>query len=216
MDDSSSSSSSSSSDVEGHWVYFRLSFTCSSNRNQGLGYGYAMSHLVIGNGSTRHDHKPDNGWRELYNDPRNSIGWGNLSFFPDPSLKYRGEDYFDDYPKPLPKAIDGFCPKPEIDKISPHLPSSGDSKFDFDRDRFSGYNLNTVKFPDGFDYYVVGVHPYFFNQPIQWQTPAYQIGFHTAGGHNHPIYTLPRDTVQPDNGFSPYEETHHRSPNIPI
>ena len=58
--------------------------------------------------------------------------------------------------------------------------------------RFTGYNLPTVKLDDGFEYYVVGVHPYFNNQPMFWQTPAYAIGFDTVGGYTYPMYSRPK------------------------
>ncbi len=65
-----------------------------------------------------------------------------------------------------------------------------------DRYRFSGYNLPTVKLDDGFDYYVVGVHPYFINQPTMWQKPAFQVGFDTVGGHNDPIFSTPKSRAK--------------------
>ena len=56
-------------------------------------------------------------------------------------------------------------------------------------DRFTGYNLPTVNLDAGFPYYVVDVHPYFFNQPMVWQEPAFSVGFNTAGGHITPIFS---------------------------
>jgi len=142
-----------------------------------------------------------------------------LLFFEDPLLEHSIDYYFEDYPKPLPRVPEGFCPKPEIDQISPILPSSGDKKFDAERDRFTGYNLPTVKLEDGFEYYVVGVHSFFINQPQFWQKPAFQVGFDTVGGYTSPIYSKdipiqPKD-IQDDPDVSD-EETHHRSPNLPI
>ena len=62
------------------------------------------------------------------------------------------------------------------------------TKLAADRYRFSGYNLPMIKLADGFEYYVVGVHPYFFNQPQVFQTPAFSVGFDTVGGRTGPIY----------------------------
>jgi hypothetical protein len=68
-------------------------------------------------------------------------------------------------------------------------------------DRFTGYNLPMVKLDDGFEYYVVGVHPYFLNQPQAFQKPAFSVGFDTAGGHTSPIFS-PNQSAQP-RGASP-------------
>lgn len=41
------------------------------------------------------------------------------------------------------------------------------------QDRFSGYQLPKVCLTAGFPSYVVPVHPYFYNQPLEWTKPAY-------------------------------------------
>jgi len=40
-------------------------------------------------------------------------------------------------------------------------------------DRFSGYQLPTIDLEAGFTVYQVPVHPYFFNQSLEWSKPAY-------------------------------------------
>ena len=204
---SSSSSNSSSSNKAGHWIKFELVFTCSDNTNYGYGYGYKLLSFVY-SGDSKQDHE-QTVWTEVYKEPRATIGWESLRFFEDPFHEHTGEYYLGFYPKPLPQAPFGFCPAPEIDQISPRLPPSGDKMLDFNRDRFSGYNLPTIKLNDGFEYYVVGVHPYLQNQPIFWQTPAYDIGVSSAGGHVHPIYTSPKSIVDPN-------KEKPDSPNLPI
>jgi len=37
--------------------------------------------------------------------------------------------------------------------------------------RFQGYQLPKVQLVAGFDSYYVGVHPYYFNQPVYWTKP---------------------------------------------
>ena len=41
------------------------------------------------------------------------------------------------------------------------------------QDRFSGYQLPKIYLTAGFPSYEVPVHPYFFNQPLEWTKPAY-------------------------------------------
>jgi len=41
------------------------------------------------------------------------------------------------------------------------------------RDRFSGYQLPKIDLDAGFPVYQVPVHPYFYNQPLEWTKPAY-------------------------------------------
>lgn len=41
------------------------------------------------------------------------------------------------------------------------------------RDRFSGYQLPTIDLAAGFPAYCVPVHPYYYNQPLEWTKPAY-------------------------------------------
>ena len=41
------------------------------------------------------------------------------------------------------------------------------------QDRFSGYQLPKVYLDAGFPSYEVQVHPYFYNQPLEWTKPAY-------------------------------------------
>lgn len=65
-----------------------------------------------------------------------------------------------------------------------------------EKDRFTGYNLPMAKLDDGFEYYIVGVHPYFYNQPMVWQTPAFQIGFDSVGGHSSPLFSEPAPSVR--------------------
>jgi hypothetical protein len=68
--------------------------------------------------------------------------------------------------------------------------------------RFSGYNLPMVKLDGMCEYYVVKVHPYFYNQPMIWQEPAFQDGsLDQAGGFIEPIYTTPMET---DKGQLPF------------
>lgn len=104
----------------------------------------------------------------------------------------------------------------EVDQISPRLPPSGDKQLDSNRDRFSGYNLPTVKLDDGFEYYVVGVHPFYMNQPQFWQKPAFQVGFDTVGGYTSPIYSKDIPSEPKNIQDTPNDETHHKSPNLPI
>lgn len=40
-------------------------------------------------------------------------------------------------------------------------------------DRFSGYRLPTIDLEAGFQAYCVPVHPYFYNQSLEWAKPAY-------------------------------------------
>jgi len=47
-------------------------------------------------------------------------------------------------------------------------------------DRFSGYTLPTIDLEAGFTAYQVPVHPYFFNQPLEWTKNAYT-KYHTTG-----------------------------------
>lgn len=101
----------------------------------------------------------------------------------------------------------------ETDIISPNLPPSGNPELDANRDRFSGYNLPSKKLDDGFDYYVVGVHPYFINQPTVWQKPAFQIGFNTVGGHVDPFFSSPKKAASPRKMAS---EAHSASTDIPF
>lgn len=43
--------------------------------------------------------------------------------------------------------------------------------------RFSGYQLPMIQLDStGPAYYVVGIHPYYVNQPASWTKPAYQNG----------------------------------------
>lgn len=48
--------------------------------------------------------------------------------------------------------------------------------------RFSGYNLPMIQLDEtGPSYVVVGVHPYYINQPTEWQKPYYQTSPITTG-----------------------------------
>ena len=41
------------------------------------------------------------------------------------------------------------------------------------QDRFSGYQLPKIYLTAGFPSYIVPVHPYYYNQPLEWTKPAY-------------------------------------------
>jgi hypothetical protein len=41
------------------------------------------------------------------------------------------------------------------------------------QDRFSGYQLPKIYLTAGFPSYDVPVHPYFYNQPLEWTKPSY-------------------------------------------
>ena len=86
-------------------------------------------------------------------------------------------------------------------------------KFMAEKDRFTGYNLPTIRLDDGFDYYYVAPHPTLFNQPSMWQQAAFQVGFDTAGGNVLPIISdNPRGT-EPN---PPSTRNDVQSPMLPL
>ena len=50
-----------------------------------------------------------------------------------------------------------------------------------DQERFSGYQLPKIQLTAGFDVYYMGVHPYYFNQPLYWTKQA-------TRGNVYPFY----------------------------
>ena len=61
--------------------------------------------------------------------------------------------------------------------------------------QFSGYNLPMLQLDaTGPAYYVVGIHPYYINQPVYWQKPIYygiiQYGINLSG-YTPTSYTAP-------------------------
>lgn len=57
--------------------------------------------------------------------------------------------------------------------------------------RFQGYQLFKIQMDAGFDSYYVGVHPYYFNQPLSWTKPT-SVGISLSECHiieaNYPTY----------------------------
>lgn len=49
--------------------------------------------------------------------------------------------------------------------------------------RFEGYQLPKIQLSAGFDVYYMGVHPYFFNQPLYWTQQA-------TKGNSYPFYEV--------------------------
>ena len=96
-------------------------------------------------------------------------------------------------------------------------PSSSSShehkKFMAEKDRFTGYNLPTIRLDDGFDYYCVAPHPTLFNQPSVWQQSAFQVGFDTVGGNVMPLISdAPRGT----SPAPPAGRSDVQSPALPL
>jgi len=75
-----------------------------------------------------------------------------------------------------------------------------------DQYRFSGYQLPKIQLDEtGPAYYVVGVHPYYQNQPAYWQKPAYQnsriIGGNIAIGSSGNIPPTVSDSTANESGL---------------
>ncbi len=77
-------------------------------------------------------------------------------------------------------------------------------------ERFTGYNLPTIRLDDGFDYYYVDPHPTLLNQPAIWQPAAFQVGFNTAGGNVIPLFSYDIKGIQ-HQGI-----TEKQSPILPV
>ena len=92
--------------------------------------------------------------------------------------------------------------------------SEQDRQLEADKYRFSGYNLPMVKLADGFEYYIVDVHPYFLNQPQVFQKPAFAVGFDTVGGNVGPIYS-PRSLKATSDAGKP-NKASAENPVLPI
>jgi len=68
------------------------------------------------------------------------------------------------------------------------------------QDRFSGYQLPKVYLTAGFPSYDVPVHPYFFNQPLEWTKPAYTT-YQSTGPQSiegdYPVQPGPQEANKP-------------------
>jgi hypothetical protein len=76
------------------------------------------------------------------------------------------------------------------------------------QDRFSGYQLPKIYLTAGFPSYIVPVHPYYYNQPLEWTKPAYT-KYQTTGPQllegEYPI----REPIYSESGMGSSSESSH-------